>query len=474
MRTTAPVGERVREGQTLAVVSAATMLALMNYNATFSTLAAMARDLNARTAGQTWILGAISLGTAVLLLAVGGLADDHGRKRVFVAGAGTLAASSVVCALAPTTASFVAGRLLQGGATAALLAAGLGLIGHAFPPGPERARATGVWGAMLGLGIALGPEASAGLAELAGWRAWYVAAAVASVGLAATAGSVLRESRAAEQRSVDLPGILTLGPGVAALLGAITLGRGGWARAGVFTLGAVAVILLAAFVVAESRSREPLLDLRLLRRPDFAVATGGAFVTGVAVIGLMSYLPTIVGRVLGAPPLLAGAVLTLWSGVAFAVSLQVRRLRAEGRHLIAAGLALCALGDLGLIGLSAGWGWWRLVPGLVVSGAGSGLLNAALARMAVESVPPSRTAMGSGANNTARYIGASIGVAVVVALATSGPNLAHGTDVALAVCAALAFAGAPVALAARGRRLPGPAGEAPRACASSEGAVQER
>lgn len=99
--------------------------------------------------------------------------------------------------------------------------------------------------------------------------------------------------------------------------------------------------------------------LQLLRRADFVVATGGAFFTGVAVIGLMSYLPTVVGRVLGAPPLLAGAVLTLWSGVAFAVSLQVRSLAATGRHLIAAGLVLCALGDVALFGLSAGWAWWH-------------------------------------------------------------------------------------------------------------------
>ncbi|GAA4623169.1 MFS transporter [Actinoallomurus vinaceus] len=452
VQTAVPVGERVREGRTLAVVSAATMLALMNYNATFSTLAAMARDLNAGTAGQTWILGSIALGTAVLLLAVGGLADDRGRKRVFVAGALTLAISSVLCALAPTTSAFVAGRLLQGGATAALLAAGLGLIGHAFPAGPERARATGVWGAMLGLGIALGPEASAGLAELAGWRAWYVAAAVASAVLAGAAVTGLRESRAEHRRSGDLPGVLTLGTGVAALLGAITLGRGGWARAEVLVLFAAAAALLAAFVAVESRTREPLLDLRLFRRADFVVATGGAFVTGVAVIGVMSYLPTVVGRVLGEPPLLAGAVLSLWAGVSFAVSLQVRRVAVQGRHLIAAGLVLCALGDVALMGLSAGWGWWRLAPGLVVSGAGSGLLNAALARLAVESVPASRTAMGSGANNTARYIGASVGVAIVVAIATSAPSLTRGADIALAASAAIALAGAVVAVAVRGRR----------------------
>lgn len=450
MRTTVAATERTGAPGTtgtLAVVSVATMLALMNYNATFSTLSAMAADLGAGTAGQTWFLSAIALGTATVLLAAGSVADDHGRKLVFTAGAAALAVASVGCALAPTTAAFVTARVVQGGATAALLAAGLGLVGDAFPAGPERARATGVWGAMLGLGIALGPVASAGLAELAGWRAWYAVAALASAALTASAVRVLRESKADRPRGLDLPGVLTLGCGLAALLGAITLGRGGWARGPVVALLAAAALLLAAFVVIEARRRAPMLDLTLFRRADFVVATGGAFVTGVAVIGLMSYLPTLVDRLLGEPPLLAGAVLTLWAGVSFAVSLQVRRLPARGRHLIAAGLVLFALGDVALMGLSPGWSWWRLAPGLVVGGVGSGLLNAALARMAVESVPAARTAMGSGANNTARYIGASVGVALMVAVATSAPDLTRGAGDAIALAAVLAVAGAVGALA---------------------------
>ncbi len=441
--------ERTEYRATLPVVAAATMLALMNYNATASTLPAMARDLGAGTGGQTWILNGIALGTAVLLLVAGSLADDHGRRKVFALGASALAVSSVACAAAPTTTVFVAGRVVQGGATAALLAAGLGLIGHAFPSGPGRARATGVWGAMLGLGIAAGPEASAGLSGAGGWRTWYALAAVASVVLAVAAWSALGESRAERPRRPDLPGVLTFGTGLAALLGAITLGRGGWTRPPVAVLFASAAVLLAAFAVAELRSREPMLDLALFRRPDFVVSVSGAFFTGAAVIGMMSYLPTIVGRLLGEPPLAAGAVLTLWAGVAFAVSLQVRRVAARPRHLIAVGLVLCALGELAMLGMSARWEWWRLAPGLVVSGVGSGLLNAALARAAVESVPAARTAMGSGANNTARYVGASVGVAVVVAVATSAPGLAAGARDALVLSACTAVAGALVALGVR-------------------------
>jgi hypothetical protein len=114
-----------------------------------------------------------------------------------------------------------------------------------------------------------------------------------------------------------------------------------------------------------------------------------------------------------------------------------------------AGLVLCATGDLALLGLAAHRSWWWLVPGLVVSGIGSGLLNAALARMAVESVPASRTAMGSGANNTARYVGASIGVAVVVAVDASAAGPVQGAHVALVVSALVALGGAVIAIGVR-------------------------
>lgn len=441
----------------LAVASTATLLALMNYNSTFSTLSVMARDLHAGTAAQTWFLSSGALGLAVLLLITGSLADDYGRKRVFVCGAAGFALASVVCAAAPGTPVFVAGRIAQGGASAALLAAGLGLIGSVFPAGPQRARATGVWGAMVGGGVALGPVASAGMAALAGWRSWYWAAAAAAVLLAAIAVASLPESRAERPRRPDLAGVVTSGLGLAALLGGLTQGRGGWGRPAVLVLFAVAAVLLGAFVVIEARTREPMLDLGLFRRPGFVVSTTGAFFTGFAAVGMMSYLPTVADRALGEPPLAAGATLTLWAGVSFAVALCARRLgvRVQARHQVAAGLLLTATGHLAMLGLTEHTGWWRLAPGLVVAGAGVGLLNAALARLAVESAPAGRAGMGSGAGNTARYIGGSMGVAVVVAIATTTGSgnpahaLAHGANVALAVTAAVAVAGAVMALAIR-------------------------
>ncbi|TMR07488.1 MFS transporter [Actinomadura soli] len=441
----------------LAVPAAATLLALMNYTAPMAVLADTARGLHAGATAQIWLMSSISLGLAAALLAVGSLADDHGRKRVFLIGAGVLAASSVVCAVAPDAGVFVAGRIVQGAASAALLATGLGIVAASFEPGPRRAHATGVWGAMLGLGIALGPIASAGLAGAGGWRLWYWTAALASVLLGASA-LVLPESRAAKPRGLDLPGLATLCLGVGALVAAITWGRAGWTRPAVLALFAAAAVSLSAFTAIEARRREPMLDLGLFRRPAFLLSIVGALVTGLAVIGVMSYLATIMALVLGLSTVAAALVLAIWSGLSFAAALQARRLpsRLPAGRLLGAGLALSAAGELAMLGLAPDGHWWRLVPGLAVAGIGSGLANAMLARLAVESVPAGRASMGTGANNTARYVGASVGVAIVGAIATGSgtgaSDLAHGTNVALLVSAVVALAGA--ALAVTIRRVP--------------------
>ncbi|MFD0903960.1 MFS transporter [Actinomadura sediminis] len=441
----------------LALPAAATLLALMNYCAPAATLADTARGLHAGATAQIWLMSSISLGLAAALLAVGSLADDHGRKRMFVLGAALLAVSSVACALAPDALTFVAGRIVQGAASAALLATGLGIVAASFAPGPRRARATGTWGAMVGLGIALGPIAAAGLTVLGGWRLWYWATVAAAALLAAVAARALEESRAERPRGLDVPGLVTMSLGVGALVAAITWGRTGWTSPGVLALFAAAAALLAAFVAVQARRREPMVDLALFRRPAFLLSVTGALVTGLTVIGVMTYSATMMSLVMGMSPLAAALVLAIWSGLSFLVALQAHRLpaRLPVRRLLAAGFALAGVSELAMAVFAPGAPWWRLAPGLAVAGVASGLTNAMLARLAVDSVPADRASMGSGANNTARYIGASVGVAVVGAVATGSGHdpsaLAHGTNVALVVSAVAALAYAALALAIRER-----------------------
>ncbi|MGV9689268.1 MFS transporter [Streptomyces sp. NPDC003444] len=456
----------VREGRsktaTLAVTATATVVALMNYTAPMPTLPAVAAAFGTPPSAQAWLLNGTPLGLAAFLLVAGGLADACGRRRVFLLGTLALGLTTALGALAGSTPAFTAARIAQGAASAAVLAGSLGLLAHAYPTGRDRIRATGLWGASVSGGIALGPLL-AGALSLTDWRLAY---GVLGAGALATAAAGARWLPGAGRAAVtkasgagaphpapclapppaprpDVVGALTLGLALAALLTALTLGRDGWLRAPVGALLLASAALTALFAAVEARSGNPMIDLALLRRPAFLASTLGALFTGLAVIGLFSVVPTLLQVGAGMSTLGTAWLFLLWSGTAFVAALQARRLatRLSAARQLALGFALSAAGVLTFLGaLENHAGAWRLFPGLLVAGAGSGLLNAALPRLAVDSVPPERAAMGSGANNTARYIGSSAGVSLTLALATAGP------DAALAASAALALTGAVLAL----------------------------
>ncbi|MEW5628784.1 MFS transporter [Streptomyces hydrogenans] len=483
-----------RPAATLAVTAAATTLALMNYTAPMLTLPATAEAFGTPSSAQAWLLNGTPLGLAALLLVAGALADAHGRRRVFLLGTLALGVTTALGALAGTTALFTAARIAQGAASAAILAGSLGLLADAYPSGRDRIRATGVWGASVSAGIALGPLLAAVL-SLADWRLAYLALGAATLATAVTGARTLTPPRAgggggpapspagsgggpapspgrtadapapSPERTADAPapspagraggggrpdlaGATTLALALGALLTALTLGRDGWLRPAVGALLLASAVLLALFVAVECRRKDPMIDLGLLRRPAFRASTVGALFTGLAVIGLFSVLPSLLMRGQGVAPLAAAGLFVLWSGTSFVVALQARRLagRISAPYQLALGFVLSAAGVLPLLGTvdAPAVPWPRLMAGLVVAGAGSGLLNAALPRLAVDSVPPERAAMGSGANNTARYIGSAAGVALMLALSATDPDTAFAASAALALAgAALTVAGSP-------------------------------
>jgi hypothetical protein len=216
-------------------------------------------------------------------------------------------------------------------------------------------------------------------------------------------------------------------------------------------------------VLVERRVPEPMIDLALFGIPGFLAATVGAFLTGAAVVGLSSYLPTVLQRGLGDTLLTATLLLFLWSAVSTLTALAVRRLPGlDGRVLLAGALAVCALGLAGYAVLGPAASGARLLPGLVVLGIGYGAANAALGREAVAHVPPALAAMGSGANNTARYMGAAVGVTLVVlAVGTGSPagtaaGLLAGWNTAAVGGAVVSAAGAVLVALIRPARHPAP------------------
>ncbi len=449
----------VSDARVLALVVGATLLVLVAFTTVITTVTATAAEFGAGVGWQTWALGGMSLGLAAGLLTAGSLADLFGHRRVFVGANLGLAAAALLGVAAPSMLVFVAARVLQGFAGAGVLAAGLGLLARRFPPGRARTRATGLWGAALGAGIAVGPVLAAAISESAGWR--VASALTVAGGLAATvaARGLDRAPRTQLRSRLDLPGAALMVLAMGCLLGGITAGRTGWTSPVTLGLLAGGLGALTAFVVVEGRRREPMLDLAHFANPMFLASVGGAAVTGLATIALMSYMPAVLQRGLGLTALASGAVLALWSATSTGVAALAGRLpaRLDGTHRLLAGLLASGVGLAGLAVLgSEGASWWVFAPGLVVAGVGSGLANAALAGLAVESVPAAQAAVGSGANNTARYLGAALGIAVVVAVvAAGGPGavgLAAGWNHAAWLTGVINLAGAGLAALAIARR----------------------
>jgi MFS family permease len=437
-RPAPPATDRERP-RTLLVAALGTTLALVSYTLPMSVLVSVGGALHAGPDGQTWMLAAMSVGLAAGMLACGVLGDEHGRRRVFLTGTSVLAVTSLAGAASPDGVVFALARVGQGLGAAAMIACGLGLIGHAFGEPAARARATGIWGAALGGGIAVGPMVAALFAGH--WRLPYLLVAALAVALVVAGRALLTESRGGQPHGVDVPGVLLLGGGLAALLAGLVSGRTGWTHPATVLLLALGVLGLAGFVLVQRRVAAPLLDLRLLRAPDFAAVTIAAVATGAGIISSTSFLPIIVERGFGDGVLLASLVLLTWSGVSVPVALLARRLRLGGDVQLMLGLLVVAAGQLALYGADS---FSRLLPGLVVSGVGSGMLNAALGRQAVASVPAGRAGMGSGANNTARFLGAGIGVTVIAVVATRPglPGLLAGWNQALLVSAGFSVLGA--------------------------------
>jgi predicted MFS family arabinose efflux permease len=234
--------------------------------------------------------------------------------------------------------------------------------------------------------------------------------------------SLLTESVAPQARRVDVGGTILLGAGLAAVLAGLVQGRTGWTHWPTLALLSGGALLVTGFVLVERRVAHPMLDLALFRRPDFVAASGAALAAGAGVLSLMSFVPILIERGLHGSELAAAVTLLAWSGVSVLTALAARRLPATvtARTQMIAGLAGVAAGQLALLNLTPDISMGRLLPGLLVVGAANGLLNAALGREAVSSVPAHRAAMGSGANNTARYLGSAIGITVVSVILTRG------------------------------------------------------
>jgi len=403
---------------TLAVVSAALFMLLLDLTVVYVALPSVKTSLHASLSELQWVVDAYALALAATLLASGTLADIVGRRLILCCGLALFSLASLACGLVTTPLGLIVGRAVQGVGAAMMFATAFAIVGVTFE-GRARATAFGVIGSVAGIAGALGPVVGGLFTETLGWPAIFYANVPIGAAALALALRGVPETRRPDPPPVDWAGTGLLCALLAAAVLALLRGNdAGWGSPAILALFGGAAACAVAFALVERRRREPLLDPRLLRRPTFAGVSLVAFAQAASLFALLLYVSIYLQGVLEYSPLKSGLCLlpiplaAVPPGLAagwLAARLPPRALMAGGLLLIAAGVAL-------LTRLDANGTWVQLLPACVLAGSGLGLLNPPLAAAAVDVVPRARAGLGSGINATFRQAGIALAIAAYGAL----------------------------------------------------------
>jgi EmrB/QacA subfamily drug resistance transporter len=405
----------------LAAVCLAVFMLLIDVTVVNVALPSIQAQLGASFSALQWVVDAYALTLSVFQLTSGTLGDRLGRKPVFITGIAIFTVFSLACGLAPTPETLDAFRALQGIGGAIMFANSLAIIGENYA-GRDRGTAFGVWGATTGASIAIGPLIGGAVTSGIDWRwIFFINLPIGAVAILLAARR-LGHSVAEQQRRVDWAGLALSGAGITTLVYALIEGNSaGWGSAEILVLFAATAVLLAAFIFAERRVAEPMLDVRLFRRPGFSGAQLAAFTISASLFSLFLYLTIYLQDILGYSAFGAGLRLLPITALTFLAAPLAGKLSARlpYRWLIGGGLALVAVASVLMTGLSASSSWAALLIGFVVGGFGSGLINPPLGSLAVSVVERDRAGMGAGVNNSFRQIGLATGIGMFGALFAS-------------------------------------------------------
>ncbi|MFJ5233026.1 MFS transporter [Kitasatospora sp. NPDC088391] len=382
-------------------------------------LPAIRADLGGALADLEWTVSAYTLTFAVLLMLGAALGDRFGRRRMFLAGLTVFTLGSAAAALAPNIGSLIAARAVQGGGAAVMMPLTLTLLTAAVPAA-RRGMAFGIWSGVGGLAVATGPLIGGSLTEHFSWQWIFWVNVPVGLALLPLAARGLAESRGENPR-LDVPGTVLVSGGLFGLvLGLVRGNPDGWTDPlvlGALTAGA---LLLLAFVVHEIRwAKRPMLPMRLFRNRAFSAVNSASLLMYLGMFGSIFLISQYFQGIGGYSPEEAGVRMLPWTAMPLLVAPLAGLLtdRIGGRPIVVAGLALQALGLLGVALLadhSAGYG--QQVPVLVVCGIGMSLYFAPTANLVMASVGPGEQGIASGANNAMREVGGALGVAVLSAV----------------------------------------------------------
>jgi EmrB/QacA subfamily drug resistance transporter len=416
-----------RKWWTLIAVCVATFMLLLDITVVNVALPDIQQSLHSSFSDIQWVVDAYSLTLAAFLLTAGVIGDMFGRREVFATGLGIFSVASLVCGLSTNSLMLNLARAAQGVGGAVMFATSLALIAAAFS-GRERGTAFGIYGAVLGGAVAVGPLVGGAITSGIGWRwIFFVNVPIGVLAIAVTLTQI-QESKDPNTRRVDWIGFISFSSALFLLiLGLIRGNDDGWGSTLIVGLLVGAVVLLTIFLVAEWRQTDPMLDLTLFKRPAMVGVSLAALTLSASIFALFLYLTLYIQDDLGYGPLAAGVRFLPLTVLAFVVAPIAGKLtvRIQTRYLLGFGLFLIAIGCLAMATTHASSTWTVLLPGFILAGFGIGTVNPVLASSAISVVPPERSGMASGTNSTFRQVGIATGIAGLGAIFQS--QLQHKT-----------------------------------------------
>ncbi|MGH9206849.1 MAG: MFS transporter, partial [Acidimicrobiales bacterium] len=421
-----------RKWWTLIAVCTAIFMLLLDITVVNVALPDIQRSLQSSFSDLQWVVDAYALTLAAFLLTSGVVGDMFGRREVFAIGLGVFSIASLICGLSISPLMLNLSRAVQGVGGAIMFATSLALIAAAFK-GRDRGTAFGIFGAVTGAAVAVGPLIGGAITSGIGWR-WIFFVNV-PIGLLAIVVTLTRvsESRDPNTRRIDWIGFASFSASLFMLVFALVRGNtAGWSSPQIVALLVGAAILMAVFIVAEYRQVDPMLDLSLFRRPAMVGVSTSAFTLSASIFALFLYLTLYIQDDLGYGPLAAGLRFLPITLLSFIVAPIAGKLtvRLQARYLLGSGLLLIGIGQLLMATTHPGSAWTQLLPGFIVAGAGIGMVNPVLASSTIAVVPPERSGMASGTNSTFRQVGIATGIAGLGAIFQS--QIVHRTLTALA------------------------------------------
>ena len=442
----------------LAALAVAQFMVFLDETVVNVALPSIKSDLGFSQATLAWVVSIYIVVFGGLVLLGGRVADLLGRRCMFLLGTAVFGIASLLDGLAQTQGMLLGARALQGIGAALATPAALALVTALFPAGAQRAKALGVWGALSGLGFAVGILLGGAITQAASWRWGFLINVPVALAALAVIPRLIVDSRAALRRGFDVAGAVTVTAGMTTLVYAIVKAPDyGWASPVTHALFAAALGSLAAFAAIERRSAAPLIPARFLQRRATLAPNLLQLLLGVSAISSLFLLPLYTQQVLAYIPLQAGvAYLPLAAGVATATAIANRLVARMGpRPLAVAGLATAAAG-MTLMGHAPARGEYvtDVLPAMVVLGLGAGVSFVSITTAALARVEESAAGLASGLLSTAVQIGGALGVAVlagVVVTQRASDLIASGVAPIAAQAAGLRLAflvGATVALLA--------------------------